>query len=439
MPSPTEDAAAAERDAALRELGTADATELTLGGIPARELAAQFGTPLYVFDAAVLARRAAAVRAALGPRVELLWSVKANPSVAVTAALRRAGAGAEVASLGELQLALAAGHTAAALRFAGPGKTDAEIGAALDLGLGCFHAESAGEVAAIAAAARHRGTTAAVALRVNLPQELAGARMRMGGRSSRFGIDTEQVPALARTIRADAALRLVGLHVYAGTQCFDAGAFVQHARDLIAHATRWEQELGVPLPELDLGGGFGVATYAGDPTFDLAAAGEGVRALVAEHDRPHRRWFVELGRYLAAPAGVYLTRVVRTKRSGGERHAVLDGGMHHAAAAAGVGTVLRRPPLLVHATRLADAATEPVSLGGPLCTPADQFADQVPLPPLAVGDLVAVLAAGAYGLSYSPHGFLSHPTPAEVLVEDGAARIVRRRGRVEDVLRHQTP
>ncbi len=425
--------------AALQALGCRDGNGLTIGGLAADELAARFGTPLYVFDGNALAQRVAAVHRALGPRVGLLWSVKANPSLAVTACLRAAGTGAEVASLGELHLALAAGHEAARLRFAGPGKTAAEIDAALDLGLGCCHAESHGEVERIAAATRRRGGRTAIALRVNLPQELGGSRLRMGGRSSRFGIDVAQVPDLARRIAADPSLQLVGLHVYAGTQCFDADAFVAHARSLVELAARWERDLGLPLDELDLGGGFGVPTYTGDPTFDLAAAGAGLQQLIAAHDRPTRRWFVELGRYLAAPAGVYLTRVVDEKQSGGQRHVVVDGGMHQAAAAAGVGTVLKRAPLLVHAQRLHDDHHQPVTIGGPLCTPADQFADQVPLPPFAIGDLVAVLHAGAYGLSFSPSGFLSHATPAEVLVANGTARVVRQRGDPRDALRGQQP
>jgi diaminopimelate decarboxylase len=423
----------------LLELGSADGAELSIGGLRAADLAERFGTPLYVFDADVLRRRVADVRAALGPRVELLWSVKANPSLAVTACLRNAGVGAEVASLGELHLALAAGHVPASLRFAGPGKSDAEIDAALQLGLGRFHVESADELDAIAAAAGRRGVRGAIAFRVNFPSELGGSRLRMGGRSSRFGIDAEQVPALVRRTLAASALQLTGLHVYAGTQCFDAAAFVGQARTLVEHAARWEQELGVGLDELDLGGGFGVATYAGDPCFDLAAAGTAVQALIRAHDRPQRRWFVELGRYLAAPAGVYLTRVVRMKRSGGEQHVVLDGGMHHAAAATGLGTVLKRAPLLVHAAKLRSVADQPVTLGGPLCTPADQFAERLPLPPVATGDLLAVLHAGAYGLTFSPAGFLSHATPAEVMVDRGSARIVRRRGDYEDVLRGQEP
>ena len=431
---PAEERALAE---ALDLLGSSNRGTLHVGGVAAADLAERFDTPLYAFSADALDTRLQAVRNALGPRFEVLYSVKANPSLALASRLRSASVGAEVASLGELHLALAAGHDAAALRFAGPGKTEVEIATAVALGLGTFHVESLDEIDTIAAAAIASGRRVRIAVRVNLPQELAGARMRMGGRSSRFGIDEDQVPAALAQVARHAQLDLAGLHVYAGTQCFDAGAFVQHATAIAECAAAWERELGVRLDELDLGGGFGVATSAGDPTFDLAAAGRGLAALLAAHDRPTRHWFVELGRYLVAPCGVYLTRVVRTKDSGGQRHVVLDGGMHQCAAAAGLGSVIKRPPLLVHADDLRGTPRTPVSLGGPLCTPADQFAAELELPPLAAGDLVAILNAGAYGITYSPTGFLSHATPAEVLVEAGRVRVVRDRGDSRDVLRGQ--
>jgi diaminopimelate decarboxylase len=423
--------------AALAALGHTSGP-LAIGGVAAARLAATFGTPLYVFAADSLRARVACVREALGPRVQLLWSVKANPSVAVTRELRLAGAGAEIASLGELHVALAAGHPASSLRFAGPGKTDAELDAALAHGLGCFHAESADEVAALARLAAGRNVVAKVALRVNFAQELSGARLRMGGGSSRFGIDEADLAAVARLVRAQRSLQLVGLHAYAGTQVFDAAAFGRHCERVGRCLADLEGDLGVGLAEVDVGGGFGVPVYTGDPLFDLDAAGEALRTVVERHDRPERTWFVELGRFLAAPAGVYLAHVVRTKTSGREAHAVLDGGMHQAAAAAGLGAVLRRPALLVAAADPARAGT-PVTVGGPLCTPADQFGDGVGIGPLQPGDLVAVLHAGAYGLTFSPHSFLGHPAPAEVMVDGGKARLVRDRGQPTDTLRGQHP
>lgn len=419
---------------ALAALGCRNADELAIGGRTAVDLADQFGTPLYVYDAHVLAERTATVRTALGPRVQLLYSLKANPSLALTARLRELGLGAEIASLGELKVAMVAGHPAGALRFAGPAKTDAEIHQALERGLGCFHAESASEVDAISAAAAQQGAIAGVAVRVNLPDQLAGARLRMGGASSRFGVDAADVPPLLRRIAADAALELRGLHVYSGTQCFDPEAFAAHARALAGYATTWEQELSVPLPELDVGGGFAEAMYTGDPLFDVDAAGRGLQELVEADEHRHRTFLVELGRYLVAPAGVYLTRVVRRKNSGGMAQIALDGGLHHCAAATGSGTVLKRPPLLVHATALRRRAEETVALGGPLCTPQDQFAAAVRMPTCREGDLIAVLNVGAYGRTFSPVRFLSHPEPAEVLVQDGLPRVVRRRGAPGDAL-----
>ncbi len=421
---------------AMRALGSSPGAPLCVDGAQVEDLAARHGTPLYVFSADALRARVATVRDALGDRVELLWSIKANPSVAVTGILREAGVGAEVASTGELLVALAAGHDAAALRFAGPGKTDLELDDALARGLGTFHVESVDELQALADLASTRDQVARVALRVNLPDQLAGSRLRMGGRSSRFGVDLAEVPAAVGAIQATKSLSLCGLHVYGGTQVFDADAFVAHARALCEHAARWEQQLDVRLDEIDLGGGFGVAVFQGDPSFDLQAAGRGLRALLAAHDRPDRRWFVELGRYLAAPAGAFVTKVTRKKTSGDQLQLTLDGGMHHAAAAAGIGAVLRRTPLLTPVAPR-DGARQPVTLGGPLCTPADEFADQLDLPPLARGDLVAILNAGAYGLTYSPTRFLSHASPAEVLVDGGVDRVVRRRGEASDALRDQ--
>jgi diaminopimelate decarboxylase len=433
----TEPQSASTTRVALSNLGCAEAQTLSINGASAEALVEQFGTPLYAYSAKVLTQRAKLVQAALGPRFELLWSVKANPSVAVTSCLRNAGAGAEIASTGELKVALAAGHRACDLRFAGPGKSEEELRTALDCGLGTFHVESLDELQSLQEIAQDAQQSPAIALRVNLPQELKGARMRMGGSSSRFGIDADQIPEAVRFIQANNTLRLRGLHVYGGTQCFDADAFVSHARALCSQAAAWETDLDVQFKELDLGGGFGVAVFEGDPTFDLPAAAAGLAELLKEYDRPQRRWFVELGRYLAAPAGVFLTKVLRTKSSGGQHHAVLDGGMHNAAAAAGIGSIVRRAPLVVAAQALQAAHEHEVTLGGPLCTPADQFADQLPMPPLAKGDVVAILNTGAYGLSYSPTGFLSHPSPSEVMIYENGARIIRARGSASDALRGQ--
>ncbi len=434
-PSPHDDASVR---AALAELGCADHDELAIGGTAMSELLRRFGSPLYAFDGDALRRRAVELKNALGPGFSLLWSVKANPSLALARILRNAGCGAEIASLGELEVALAAGFSASSLRFAGPSKTVAELAEAFDQGVGTFHVECESEVDDLAAIARARGRIAACAVRVNLSSAQHGGRLRMAGAGARFGVEQGRALSLLRRIHQDPVLSMRGLHSYTGTQVFDAAQFVDSSRALCELADEWESALGAPLEEIDFGGGFGVATYLGDPSFDLQAAVAGIRRLVAHPARAQRRHFVELGRYLAAPCGVYVSTVVRKKSDGARVHIALDGGMHHCALAAGLGAVLKRPPLLVHAGCLRSMDREVVAVGGPLCTPQDQFAEAVALPRLVPGDAIAVLAAGAYGLTSSPIGFLSHPTPAEALVEAGVARLIRARGTAADALRGQS-
>ncbi|MEM7677198.1 MAG: hypothetical protein AAF449_14445 [Myxococcota bacterium] len=179
--------------------------------------------------------------------------------------------------------------------------------------------------------------------------------------------------------------------------------------------------------------------FDSDDRFDLAAAGTGLQALIQQDQRPDRRYFVELGRYLAAPAGIFLTRVTYIKESSGKRHAIVDGGMNQHAAAAGMGTVIRRNFPMAKATALTAAPTDEggCQLGGPLCTPADAFPTRKDLPTLDSGDLVAIFSSGAYGLTFSNVLFLSHGAPAEVLVDGGKAHVVRERGQPQDALRGQ--
>lgn len=410
--------------------------ELVVGGLTASALAERFGTPLYVFDAGVLRASLGAVREALGPRVEVLFALKANPNAAVAQVLREGGAGAEVASAGEILVARHAGFEGSAVQFAGPGKHGEDLRLALEDGI-TLNVESLAELEAVAEAARATGRRARVALRVNPSESKAGSRMSMGGGSAKFGIDADMLCEVAARADALEDVELRGLHTYAGTQTFDHEGWLAHARFLFESAAMVEAHLGRELETLNFGGGFGVPVFESDPTFDLAAAGAGLRALIEADARPARRYFVELGRYLSAPCGVFLTRVVLVKESRGKTHAILDGGMHNHAAAAGLGTVIRRSFPMVKATALRAEAGPALQLGGPLCTPADAFPTSERLPPLARADLVAFLASGAYGLTFSNVLFLSHAAPAEVLVERGEAFVVREAGRPQDALRGQ--
>lgn len=388
---------------------------LILAGRSAADLARKHGTPLFAYDATLVAARIAQFRAAFAG-IDLHYAIKANPFAPLLAAIAPQVDGLDVASAGELDRALAV-MPAACISFAGPGKRDAELEAAIRAGA-TLNLESEGEADRAFAIADRLGATPRLAVRVNPDFELRGSGMRMGGRPSPFGIDAARVPALVRRLVA-AGADWRGFHVYAGSQALDAAAVIETQAATIALAARLADDAGAPPPLVNLGGGFGVAYFAGDQPLDVAAVSAALSdALEA---RPavlsDSRFAIELGRWLVAEAGVYLTRVIDRKDSGGETFLVVDGGLHHQLAATGnLGTVVRRAYPIALADRLDAARTETVSVVGPLCTPLDRLGDRIGLPPAGPGDLVAVFLAGAYGRSASPTAFLGHPEPAEILV-----------------------
>ncbi len=407
-----------------------------IGGRSARELVERFGSPLFVFDAAMFRARIAAMRAAFGEGVGIAFALKANPCIALVAMARAAGLGAEVASAGEILVAAAAGVPGEATFLSGPAKSDDDLRYALRAGAR-IHLESEREYDRVLALAPECRARPELVIRVQPVRPATGAGVSMAGATGRFGIDAARVPALARRVAGTPTSDLVGLHVHSGSQIFDAGAWLAVAAELIEVAGLVESVIERPLRSLDFGGGFGLPVHASDPELELGRFGRGMRDLLAASDRPDREAWIEPGRWLVGPAGVYLTRVVDIKSSGDRRHAMLDGGMHHFGAAAGFGAPMRRAWSIVHAERPDGEPRERVSLGGPLCTPADRFGRELSLPALEVGDLLALTNAGAYGLTYSPSAFLGRPTPAEVLVDGGEVRVVREPGRPEDALRGQ--
>jgi len=386
---------------------------LAIAGRAATDWAAE-GTPVFVYDPAIVATRVARFRAAFPP-IDLHYAIKANPLPELLAAIAPLVDGLDVASAGELTRALAV-KPAAAISFAGPGKRDAEIEAAVVAGA-TLHCESENEAARTLAIADRLGTRPRVAVRVNPDIELKGSGMKMGGRPSPFGVDAPRVPALVRAL-IDGGADWRGFHVYAGSQALSADAVADTQAATIALCARLADEAGTAPPLINLGGGFGVPYFAGDVALDVEQVG--ARLADALATRPAilagTRFAIELGRWLVAEAGVYLARVIDRKESGGETFLVLDGGLHHQLAASGnFGTVVRRNYPLAVAHRMGEPATETVSVVGPLCTPLDRLGDRVALPHADVGDLVAVFLAGAYGATASPSAFLGHPPAREVV------------------------
>jgi diaminopimelate decarboxylase len=387
---------------------------LAIAGHDAEALVARAGaTPLFVYDLDLVAARIARLRAAMPEGLGLHYAIKANPFPPLIAAMRGQVDGFDVASGGELESALAAGMPADHISFAGPGKTDVEIAAAVKAGA-TLNLESAREAERALAAGEALGIAPRLAVRVNPAFELRGSGMRMGGGAKPFGVDEALVPALVRRI-VSAGVDYRGLHIFAGSQALDPEAIIDAQRQTVALAHRIDEETGTTAPLVNLGGGFGVPYFAGDAPLDVEAVGAALAGEIA--GAPPFRYAIELGRWMVAEAGVYLTRIVDRKESHGKTFLVTDGGLHHQLAASGnFGTVVRRNYPVANATRFAAEPVEEASVVGCLCTPLDRLADDALLPRGEEGDLIAVFLAGAYGASASPAAFLGHPPAAEMTV-----------------------
>ncbi|MET4896981.1 pyridoxal-dependent decarboxylase, exosortase A system-associated [Sphingomonadaceae bacterium jetA1] len=387
---------------------------LTVGGRRAAEWLAGRDGPVFVYDPAIMQARVARFRAAFAG-VDLHYAIKANPFPPLLAAMAQWVDGFDVASSGELARVAGLGRP---ISFAGPGKRDAELTAAIRARV-TINLESEGEAQRALAIAGALGITPRLAVRVNPDVELRGSGMKMGGRPSPFGIDADRVPALVRAILS-AGADWRGFHIYAGSQALDAQAIVDTQGATVALAARLAEAAGAMPPLVNLGGGFGVPYFAGDRALDIDHVGAALAETLAE--RPailgDSRFAIELGRWLVAEAGVYLARIVDRKESGGETFLILDGGLNHQLAASGnFGTVVRRNYPLALADAMGAEGTQTVSVVGPLCTPLDRLGDRVALPPARVGDAVAIFLAGAYGATASPSAFLGHDPAAEVMAE----------------------
>ncbi|MEL7197268.1 MAG: pyridoxal-dependent decarboxylase, exosortase A system-associated [Pseudomonadota bacterium] len=392
--------------------------ELAIGGHKASDLVVKAGrTPLFAYSQDLLSVRIAHLRKHIPARIGINYAIKANPLSEVVAHLDPLVDGFDIASAGELDITQSLGIDPARVSFAGPGKRDDELEAAIAAGV-TLNCESAGEAHRAFAIGMRLGTAPRIALRVNPDFELKGSGMKMGGGAKPFGVDADKVPALAKTV-IDEGADWRGLHIFTGSQALSAEAIIEAQINVLQLASQLTDEIGEPLPKLNMGGGFGIPYFPNDKPLDLQAIGHALEeqtsqlpASLSECDL-----CLELGRYIAGDAGVYLCRVIDRKTSHGVTYLVTDGGLHHQLAASGnFGTVVRRNYPIAIASRFTEEANEVVNVVGCLCTPLDRLADQASLPAAKVGDLVAVFCAGAYGASASPASFLGHGPAAEMLV-----------------------
>jgi diaminopimelate decarboxylase len=400
------------------------------------------GTPAFVYDAGCLRDGVARLRQEL-PGVDFFYSLKANPNLSIVRLLAGneggAGMGTEVCSLFEIETCLAAGVRPERMIMVGPAKSDEELARAVGLGIKAIIAESLQEIGRISAVATRMGRHQRVGLRINPAFHVPGARLSMSGKPTQFGIDETGIEAAVAAVIGDRHLRLSGLHVYMGTRILDHDVVVQNSRAILALAVRVAALAGRPLDFVDIGGGFGVAYAERETDLDLAALGAALRPMLqAQQERnPQTRVVIELGRYVVAGAGSFVTRVRYTKTSKGVRFAVCDGGTNCHSAAGQAAMFRTNFPM----SRIGKVAREktPWTISGPLCTPTDVLGNQVLIDDLAPGDLIRIDRSGAYGPTASPVNFLSFGAPVEALVDGTTLTVIRERAGITEFLVPQTP
>ena len=392
--------------------------ELSVGGIPITRLVARVGqTPFYAYDRSLLRRRIEELRAALPRSISLHYAMKANPMPAVVDFMAGLVDGLDVASGGELRVALDTGMNPHDISFAGPGKQDVELRQAVAAGI-LVNVESERELPVLAAASDSLGLQARVAVRVNPGFELKASGMKMGGGPKQFGIDAEQVPRVLAEI-GRLGLGFEGFHIFSGSQNLRPESICDAQSKALALAIELAEHAPSPLRTLNLGGGFGIPYFPGEHRLDLGPLGSHLHGICesAATRLPGAELVIELGRYLVGEAGIYVCRVIDRKVSRGEVFLVTDGGLHHHLSASGnFGQVIRKNYPVTIGNRAASQQFESASVVGPLCTPLDLLGDRMELPAAQPGDLVVVFQSGAYGPTASPARFLSHPGVAEVLV-----------------------
>ena len=392
--------------------------EIHIGGKPISQLAQQIGqTPFYAYDRAAICQRIHTLKTQLPPSIALHYAIKANPFPPVVNLLAQQVDGFDIASDGELALALASGMPAHQISFAGPAKTQAELSAALQAGV-TLHVESATELARIQQHSETTGVMPRVALRVNPAFTLKASGMQMGGGPQPFGIDEEQIPEVLKQMAAY-GIPLRGLHIYAGSQNLRADAIIAAQQASFELAYRLADHYPGDLASLNIGGGFGIPYFPGQHPLDIQPI---AAALHQRMDESRARLgptqvILEMGRYLVGEAGIYVCEVIDRKISRGRQYVLTNGGLHHHLAASGnFGQVIRKNYPVVHAQRVSGGEREQAHVVGPLCTPLDILADNIALGKTKPGDLIAVLQSGAYGYSASPQQFLSHAPIREQLV-----------------------
>jgi len=392
--------------------------ELQIGGIPLSRLAQRIGsTPFYAYDRQLLTQRLAELRRDMPPELKIHYAMKANPMPALVQHMATIVDGFDLASAGEMKVALDTAMSAEHISMAGPGKRPEELRQAVAADI-TINAESFHELDTLALVARQIGITPRVALRINPAFELKASGMKMGGGAKQFGIDEELIPQALQHIKS-LGLHFQGFHIYSGSQNLKAESIIEAQQKSLQLTLELANACPSPIRKLNIGGGYGIPYFPGETRLDTRQVGDALAEAMATFKtvQPDTDVVIELGRYLVGEAGIYVAKVIDKKISRGQIFLMVDGGLHHHLAASGnFGQVIRKNYPVAIGTNMQGDTLETVNIVGPLCTPLDSLADKMRLPKAEIGDLVVVYQSGAYGYTASPSKFLSQPDAVEVLV-----------------------
>lgn len=378
-------------------------------------------TPFYLYDCGLINRKYYDLKNYLPKETEIFYAIKANPDRRIVSLLGRLGAGADVASAGELLIALKSGIKPNKISFAGPGKTEEELRLAIQKDIASISVENQGELRILDKLSRHTKRNVSISIRINPITGSSGSAIRMGGGSQQFGIDEEEVPQTIRLIHKSKYLNFIGLHMHAASQILSEIAIANNIRYLADYCIKLQNELNIKVRIINFGGGWGIPYHQGQRVLNLRLLCKTIKNIFAEdsavtHFRNTRLIF-EPGRFLVGEAGVYVTKVLYKKRSRGKIFLIVDGGMHQNLAAAGLlGEGIKRNRIIGVINNKKYGREEITTIAGCLCTPLDILARDIKLPICEEGDFLYITSSGAYSYSASPLMFLSHSLPKEIII-----------------------
>lgn len=393
------------------------------GEIDIESLLSDYRGPFYLYNFKLIEQRVRMLKKMLDSQFKLFYAVKANPNSLLLKKISGIVDGADISSGGELERVLNVGFDPLSLSFAGPGKSDEELKAAMACNMGSISVESVNELYRIEKISGSLGVKANIALRINPVNVYKNFAIKMGGKSSQFGVDEESASRFLESLKEMKSINFIGFHVFSGTQCLNENTLIENFTNTLSIVGTLMEQSNITPRYINFGGGFGIPYYEKqnpiDADYVCSSFAEKFKAFTEEIGLESCYGIVELGRFIVAEAGIYLAKIVDVKESRGRKFCVLDGGMnHHLPASGNFGQVIRKNFKIINLSNSDVDTQEEVNIVGPLCTSIDLMGDRVNIPKPEIGHHLAILNSGAYAYTASPLFFLSHKFPKELLYDE---------------------